>query len=113
LVDFYYQNLYNSCIVNNKEPKLKTVQEINTAILSSNLSNEDLNSVLDAVRFVRSQLVRKNTGSLVVGTRVKWNSVRLGKPMTGTVVKVGRKNIKVDVGQGNVWRVDASMLERV
>ena len=91
---------------------MKTVQEINTAILSSTLSNDDLNSILDAVRFVRSQITRKNTGSLVVGTRVKWDSPRAGREMSGTVVKVGRKNIKVEIGSGMIWRVEASMLSR-
>ena len=92
---------------------MKTVQEINTAILSNTLSNDDLNSILDAVRFARSQITRKNTGSLVIGTRVKWDSPRAGREMLGTVVKVGRKNIQVDIGNGLIWRVEASMLVRV
>jgi len=92
-----------------------TLQEINRAILSGSFSNEDLNSIGDAIRFVRAQLVRKNTSILTVGSAVKFTSSRSGQTITGTVKKVNRKFIIVcENGKpASTWRVPANMLENV
>ena len=37
-----------------------TVQEINGAIISGGLTNEELNQITDAVRYARARLVRVN-----------------------------------------------------
>ena len=92
------------------------VQEINRAIIAGNLTNDELNSIADAVRFARNQIVHKNTGSMVVGTAVKFTNNRTGKVVVGTVEKVNRKYIMVRENrtQGSLfstqWRVPASML---
>lgn len=86
-----------------------SVKEINSLILSSNLTDADLNSVIDAVKFRRSQIARTNTASFRAGDRVKFTSNRTGQVVIGTVRKVAIKNIVVDTSFGG-YRVPANML---
>jgi hypothetical protein len=94
-----------------------TLQEINRTIISGQFSNEELNSIGDAIKFARSQLVSKNRGSLVKGTQVKFTNSRSGNVVIGTVTKVNRKFIIVQENRGGYlpmnWRVPANMLEAV
>jgi len=89
------------------------IQAINTAIIQGSFTNDQLNSIADAVRFARSQITRRNTGSFVVGTRVKFYNRKTGVTYTGTVNKVKLKNILVDTDVGVRYNVPAAMLETV
>jgi hypothetical protein len=89
------------------------IQAINTAILQGSFTNDQLNSIADAVRFARSQITRRNTGSFVIGTRVKFYNRKTGVTYTGTVNKVKLKNILVDTDVGVRYNVPAAMLETV
>jgi hypothetical protein len=85
--------------------------EIARAIIAGNFTNDDLNIITDAVRFARLQMTRKNTGSLVVGTNVKFTHPKTRKVHYGVVKKVKIKNITV-LENGTVnWNVPANMLE--
>jgi hypothetical protein len=90
---------------------MQTAAQICQAIIGGDFDNEELNKISQAVLFQRNQLTRRNTGSLVLGTQVRWNSPRLQCMMTGRVAKVGRKFITVSTTGGD-WRVPASLLER-
>jgi hypothetical protein len=97
---------------------MTTLQNINSAIVAGEFSNVELNQIAEAIKFARSQLTRQNTGSLVVGTRVKFNNSRSGATVYGTVDKVNRKFIHVrETNPGRlssgVWRVPANMLEAI
>ncbi len=73
--------------------------------------NEELNSINDAIRFARAQLVVRNKSALTVGSNVKFISSKRGA-ISGVVKKINRKFIIVDQpGQFRSWRVPASMLE--
>ena len=74
---------------------MTTIQEINSAIISGEFSNDQLNSIATAIKFARNQIVRENTGSMVVGTNVKFTSSKTGQTILGTVQKVNRKYIIV------------------
>ena len=90
-----------------------TLQEINRAIIAGTFSNEDLNSIGDAIKFARSQIANKNKFTLVKGTSVKFTNSRSGQTVVGTVEKVNRKFIIVqEKGKafGGSWRVPANML---
>jgi len=87
---------------------MKTVREIKSAIISSNLSNDDLNELVMAIRFARSQLVKEVKRSLRVGDTVKFTG-RNGVTQ-GTLEKVAIKFATVKVGFTN-WRVPVNMLE--
>ena len=90
-----------------------TLQEINRAIICGTFTNEELNSIGDAIKFMRSQLIHKNTATLRVGASVKFTSSRDGQTILGKVEKVNRKFIIVrENGKtfGGSWRVPANML---
>lgn len=89
---------------------MPTISEINTAIVTGDFTNDQLNSISDAIRFARSQLATKAKFTLVKGSNVKFTSSRSGQIVTGTVEKVNRKFIIVRSGLSN-WRVPANMLE--
>ena len=85
------------------------IKQINTAIMQGDLTNEELNSIGDAIRFARAQLGQQTKYTLRVGTKVKFTSSRSGMEVTGDVQKINRKFVIVKSGVTN-WRVPASML---
>jgi hypothetical protein len=89
-----------------------TIQEINTAIIAGNFSNDQLISIGDAIRYARAELAKQNTRTLRIGATVKFTSSRTGQSITGTVDSVKIKNVIVATAQGR-YRVPASMLEVV
>jgi ribosomal protein L35AE/L33A len=89
------------------------VQEINRAIVSGQLTNADLNSVIDAVKFARARLTRQNKASLMLGDTVQFTSTRTGRAMQGTVQKIAIKFVTVATPGQGLWRVPASMLTAV
>jgi len=92
---------------------MTNVDQIRSAILTSSLSNEDLNNIIDVVKFVRTQLGHNNIKTIRIGSTVKFTSRKTGKNITGTVTKIGRKNLIVrenGMSCGN-WRVPANMVE--
>jgi hypothetical protein len=89
------------------------IKQINTAIMQGNFTNEELNSIGDAMRFARAQLVVRNKSALTIGSNVKFTSSTRGT-ISGVVKKINRKFIIVDQpGQFRSWRVPANMLEVV
>lgn len=88
---------------------MKTVQEINAAIMTGKFTDADLNSINDAVRFVRSRLAQTNVFTLRAGANVQFTSNKNGVTYKGTVEKVNRKYIIVRTPQGG-FRVPANML---
>jgi hypothetical protein len=87
------------------------IKQINTAIMQGDFTNEELNSIGDAIRFARAQLVVRNKSVLTIGSNVKFTSSTRGT-ISGVVKKINRKFIIVDQpGQFRSWKVPASMLE--
>ena len=90
------------------------IKEINTAIMQGDFTNEQLNTIGDALRFARAQLVARNKSVLTIGSNVKFTSSTKGT-LIGTVEKINRKFVIVrETGKafGN-WKVPANMLEIV
>ena len=90
-----------------------TIAEINTAIIAGNFTNDQLNSIGDAIKFARAQIANQNKFTLVKGSQVKFTNSRSGQTVLGTVEKVNRKFIIVrETGKafGGNWRVPANML---
>lgn len=88
--------------------------DISRAIIAGNFTNNELTQITDAIRFAKAQVVRKNTGSLVIGTRVKFTNPRTNAVHEGIVKKVKIKNILIDCpsyGRGGLLNVPAHMLE--
>lgn len=83
---------------------------LNGLIMKGNYSNEDLNSIMDAVKYARSQLGRAKLRSFGVGDAVKFTSNRNGRVYQGVVEGVKIKNVIVATALGR-FRVPANMLE--
>jgi hypothetical protein len=89
-----------------------SVQSINAEILAGGFTNEQLSSIIDAVKFARAQLARKVATSLRAGATVKFTSNRNGVTYQGTLEKIKLKNAIVATQQGR-YNVPMSMLEAV
>jgi small-conductance mechanosensitive channel len=88
------------------------IQQINTAIIQGSLTNDELTSVIDAVKFARSRLTQLTKFSLRVGDNVNFNSAKQGRNITGVVMKIAIKYVTVKTATG-LWRVPANMLTKV
>jgi ribosomal protein L35AE/L33A len=91
---------------------MATIQEINQSIMFGNLSNDQLDSIIHAVKFRRNELLKQNKRSLTIGSEVKFVSSRTGQTIIGKVSAIKTKNVIVNAGFTN-WRVPANMLEVV
>ena len=89
-----------------------TIQEVNTAIMFGNFTNEQLNSIVSAVQYARAQLGKEKIRTFTKGDTVKFHSVKRGVTVTGTVTKVAIKYVTVKDGV-MLWKVSANMLEAV
>ena len=95
-----------------------TVQEINRAIITGNLNNTELSSIIDAIKFARARLTDQTKRSLTLGSKVKFTSNRNGQTYTGTVEKIAIKYVTVRENKpgsftSGLWKVPANMLEVV
>ena len=88
------------------------ITQINTAILQGSFTNDQLTSIIDAVKFARARLVDTNKRVLRVGQRVSFTSSRTGTQMSGDVTKIAIKFVTVRTATG-LWRVPANMLTPV
>ena len=86
-----------------------SIQTINTEIIQGNFTNEQLSSIIDAVKFARARLTEKNKRALRLGDAVEFTSSKTGRTMQGTVQKIAIKYVTVATTAG-LWRVPANML---
>ena len=88
-----------------------TIQEVNTAIMFGNFTNDQLTSIVNAVQYARAQLGKQKIRTFTKGDTVKFTSAkRGGLVVQGTVTKVAIKYVTVKDG-AVLWRVPANMLE--
>lgn len=87
-----------------------SIQDINSAIMFGNFSNEQLNSIAMAVKYARSQLGQAKRREFRAGDAVRFVNSRNGQILQGTVVRVKIKYVLVNTGTGS-WNVPAHMLE--
>jgi hypothetical protein len=88
------------------------IQTINTAIINGTWANEDLMSMMDAIKFKRKLLTERTKATLRIGDNVNFTSTRTGQNVTGVVIKIAIKYVTVRTVQG-LWKVPANMLTRV
>ena len=89
------------------------ITQINTAILQGSFTNNQLTSIIDAVKFARARLTEQTKRSLTIGDNVHFNSTKLkGAGVTGVVVKIAIKFVTVKTVSG-LWRVPANMLSKI
>jgi len=88
------------------------IKQINQAIMFSDLSNDELTSVIDAVKWKRATIAKLTKASLRIGDNVNFTSSKTGQNVTGVVVKIAIKFVTVKTIQG-AWRVPANMLNKI
>jgi hypothetical protein len=86
-----------------------SIQTVNAEILAGNFTNEQLGSIIDAVKFARVRLGQMNKRALTIGSNVNFTSTKTGVNYTGVVTKIAIKYVTVKTISG-LWRVPASML---
>jgi len=86
------------------------IQQINSTIMFGSLTNEQLDSIISAVKFARAGLAKQNKNAMPVGSEVQFTSSRTGQTWIGVVKKVNRKNMVVQVGS-RLWNVPANMVK--
>ena len=85
------------------------ITQINTAILQGSWTNDQLSSMIDAVKFARARLTEQTKRSLRIGDNVNFTSNKTGQNVTGVVTKIAIKYVTVRTIAG-LWRVPANML---
>jgi len=92
---------------------MSTVAARNAALsfIQFDASNEELNMIIDAMKYRRAQLAKRNVSLVRSGSKVSFVN-RAGQRLFGTVEKVMQKNVIVATQRGN-YRVPANMLAPV
>jgi hypothetical protein len=91
---------------------MTTISEVNFAIMQGDFTNDQLDSIMSAIKFRRSQISKQNKRALTIGSKVKFTSNRNGMTYSGVVEKIAIKNVIVRTPLGG-YRVPANMLEVV
>ena len=71
------------------------IQEINNEIAFGAWTNDQLSSMIDAVKYARNRLSRHTKASLMLGDNVNFTSSKTGRNVTGTVIKIAIKYVTV------------------
>ena len=87
-----------------------TVRDAIYTIQYGDLSNDELNQIIGAVKYARALNGRKAARTLELGSQVRFNGRR--GPVVGVLTEVKIKNAVVVAGQTR-WKVPLSMLEAV
>ena len=88
-----------------------THTEICEMIETNTFGMEQLNQLQTSIRFAMDDLGRRNTRGMTIGCKVKFTN-KLGKEMTGTIMKISQKKVKVHT-RNSVWSVPKSMVKFV
>lgn len=89
---------------------MTSIQEINSAIMFGDLTNEQLNSIITAVKYRRAQITKAAVRSFWNGDNVKFVHPKTGRVHVGVVAKVKIKFVSVREGN-TTWNVPANLLE--
>ena len=82
--------------------------EITRSIINGNFSNDELNLVIEAIKFARGKNARSAARTLKLGEQVKFTGRR--GPLVGILTEVKIKNAIVVVGSTR-YKVPLAMLE--
>lgn len=88
------------------------IADIRSALVSGRFTNQELDTVAQALKYARSQLTQRQVRSCVRGDAVKFTSPKSGVTFRGTVEKVKIKYVLVTTPQGR-YNVPANLLEFV
>jgi len=91
---------------------MSTIQDVNSSIMFGDFTNDQLNSIIAAIKYRRAQITKQNKRTFQLGDSVKFTSNRNGLTYVGTVRKVKIKFVLVNT-PGGLFNVPANMLEAV
>ena len=83
-----------------------------STIIAGNFTNDELASIIEAVKYARSRLQKQTIRSLMLGDNVNFTSTKTGRNTTGTVYKIAQKYVTVRTIDG-LWKVPANMLNLI
>lgn len=86
------------------------LKQLNTEIMQGNWTNDDLNAMIESIKWRRAQLAKTVKKELRPGATVRFNSSKMGGMVQGTLMDVKIKFATVDTARGR-WRVPINMLE--
>ena len=89
---------------------MTAIQDVNSAIMFGNFTNEQLNSIAQAIKYRRAQVTKEKVRSFWNGDNVKFVHPKTGRVHIGVVTKVKIKNVSVRENN-TTWNVPANMLE--
>ena len=89
---------------------MPTISEINHEIMQGSFTNDQLSSILSAIKYRKAQISREVKRTIRVGDTVKFYHPKLGRDLSGPVKSVKIKNIVVTTAAGT-YRVPANLLE--
>lgn len=89
---------------------MSTIQDVNSAIMFGDFTNEQLNSIISAVKYRRTQITKAAVRSFWNGDNVKFTHPKTGRIHFGVVAKVKIKFVTVREGNTS-WNVPANLLE--
>lgn len=88
------------------------IKQVNSAIMFGDFTNDELNSIIDAVKFRRASMQKTARFTLRVGSPVRFTSTKTRQVVQGTITKVAQKYATVST-QAGLWKVPMNMLETV
>lgn len=88
---------------------MTSIQDINSAIMFGNFTNDQLNSIHMAIKFRKGQLTKEIKRDLGVGDNVEFVDSRHNRTLSGHVVKIAIKFATVKTSTG-LWKVPVNML---
>ena len=88
---------------------MATIQQVNEAIMFGNFTNDQLNSIVAALKYARAQRAKQQARALRAGDSVRFSS--RGNTFFGTIERVKLKNAFVRVGNASRYNVPLNMLE--
>jgi hypothetical protein len=85
------------------------IKQVNSAIMFGDWTDIELRSIIDAVKWNRTNLSKRVKAGLMLGDTVSFTSSKTGMKMVGTITKIAIKYVTVRVGS-TLWRCPANML---
>ena len=85
-----------------------TIQQVNEAIMFGDFTNDQLNSIVAALKYRRAQVAKQQARALRMGDDVRFTS--RGNTFFGTIERIKIKNATVKVGNLR-YNVPLNMLE--
>jgi len=86
---------------------------VQTAIAAiRNMTNDELNQTVEAIRLARTYLARSKTRNMMIGDTV-WFDAKTRGVVTGVVTKINLKTVGVKCNRtGSNWKVATSLIQQ-